>query len=174
MERIALFRSMKVLTIALSINFIIVNQIQASMVNVKYDKITYHTYIRVDLDQFIDLNLTPAIDEVDSKEYKYSVISDVSIVRDSFDYDSADWSLSFKEEKFYTSEPTYWLSYKKISYQWDGTNWNHVGDDSLTYERYDSYYTLNTPILTPVPEPSTVLLMGLGIIGMGYAKRRKA
>jgi hypothetical protein len=27
---------------------------------------------------------------------------------------------------------------------------------------------------TTVPEPSTILLMGLGIIGMGYAKRRKA
>ncbi|WP_169817625.1 PEP-CTERM sorting domain-containing protein [Chlorobaculum limnaeum] len=33
--------------------------------------------------------------------------------------------------------------------------------------------TQNIRYLVPVPEPSATLLMGLGIIGIGYAKRRK-
>lgn len=36
------------------------------------------------------------------------------------------------------------------------------------------WFTLDNCIPTPVPEPGTLALLGLGVVGIGYARRRKA
>lgn len=169
-----LFKCIGALFFTVLLNIITANQTQATVVHY-YARVNHIDQGSMPSDYISRSNLLTAnVGDYGIDEYIYSHFTDESATLSFIDYDSSMYSLSFSSSRFDSPGLILWLSNKKETYKWDGIDWIHTGPDVSTYLPYDSYYTLNTPILTPVPEPSTVLLMGLGIIGMGYAKRRKA
>lgn len=53
-------------------------------------------------------------------------------------------------------------------YSWSSTHWNNCGHTSTPTP--DPTPT-PTPTPTPVPEPATIALFGLGLAGLGFARR---
>ncbi len=172
MKRKKLLRGIFAWAFAMLLNIITVSQIQAAIVT--YDAITNHLFAGRVLVGFTLVNPVPEIGEIGYEEYTYAPITNASVSWNTFSYDDSKYSLSFNSKNVDDPGLEWWVSDEKINYQWDGTFWSHVGSDVFTISTYNSYYTEKVPVLTPIPEPSMAMLMGLGIIGMGYAKRRQS
>jgi hypothetical protein len=90
------------------------------------------------------------------------------------------------------TKPNHWGNFTELDYitrdtSWDPTSYSlssasdtsdlwvafFLDDDEGDYGFVDNVLVSGTPIQAPVPEPSTILLLALGILGMaGYGRKR--
>jgi len=86
------------------------------------------------------------------------------------------WSWVTGEAFSYTNwssgEPNDWLG---ISEHYLGINWGGKWNDERALGNIKGfvveYYTVDPPV--KIPEPSVIALFGLGLLGLGFARRRK-
>ena len=88
------------------------------------------------------------------------------------------WSLVTGEEFSYTNwspnEPNDWngKSEHYLGINWGSGKWNDERALGNIWGFVVEYYTIDPP--AKIPEPSVIALFGLGLLGLGFARRRKA
>lgn len=119
------------------------------------------------------LDPSPYIGEKDYTEEWYQMLENNTIETSKVIFDPEQYAFALTGWTTYLSPGIVdWTQYTDTYYLWNGTKWVFDNTKNLT-STYNSFYQTQSYTLTPIPEPSICMLIGIGVIGMGCTKRLK-
>jgi hypothetical protein len=151
--------------------------VYGAVVKIDYDYQKNHTFLETKvLNQVRKFPDFPKKGDLGYIETTYTMLSDTQISKNSITYDDSKYYISYTDWKTNDQKMVTWIQKDSQSYTWNGSSWDKSNVQALASNQYNSFNQTRSASLVAIaaPEPSVVMLMGIGAIGIGYAKRRKA